>query len=145
MFSFSLSILLNIIVDIHNNLNLFFSDVLKNLPCNEDTQAYIVSIFSKYRDTYFDLSKDNITLIYARAHYNRDFLGFQTVADYLFFINTLFPDNLDASSRNYYYDIGRLSYYSCYKLINRQWQLYEAMSDNFILFSEEARKNLCKF
>jgi hypothetical protein len=131
-------------VDIHSNLNLFFSDVLKNLPCNEDTQAYIVSIFSKYRDTTFDLSKDNITLAYAQAHYNHNFLGFQTVADYLFFVNTLFPDNLDPSTKNYYHDIGRLSYYSCYRLINRQWKLYEVMSDLFIPLSEEARKNLCK-
>ena len=118
--------------------------MLQDLPCDDDTRAYIVSIFSKYKNADLDLSKDNITLAYAQACFNQDFLIFQTIGDWLFYTNALYPAALKNASKNYYYDIGRLSYYSCYKLINRQWKLYEIMSDLFIPLSEQTRKTFNK-
>lgn len=127
---------------INNNLNSFFSNILRDLPCSDDTRAYIVSVFSKYKNTNFDLSKDNITLTYAQAHFNQDFFVFQNLADWILFSKTLFPAHLNGASEDYYYNIGRLSYYSCYKLIDRQWKCYEQLADCLIPLSEQIRITL---
>lgn len=127
---------------ISNNLNSFFSDILRDLSCGEDTRAYIISVFSKYKNANFNLSKDNITLTYAQAHFNQDFFVFQNLADWILFTKTLYPSHLNAASEDYYYNIGRLSYYSCYRLINRQWKCYEQLADCFIPLSEEIRNTL---
>lgn len=124
-----------------NNLNTYFSNVLQDLHCEEDTRAYIVSVFSKYKTANHDLSKDNITLTYAQAYFNQDFFVFQNLADWILFSKTLYPEHLAAASEDYYFNIGRLSYYSCYKLINKQWKCYEQLADCFIPLSEQIRKS----
>lgn len=127
-------------MDTINNLGSFFTDVLQKLRCEEDTRAYIISVFSKYRNSTFDLSQESITLAYARASLHQDFLGFQTIGDWLFFANALFPESLSKTSKGYYHNLARLSYYSCYRLINRQWVLFERLADDFVPLSEETYK-----
>lgn len=127
-------------MDMINNLGSFFTDVLQKLRCEEDTRAYIISVFSKYRNSTFDLSQESITLAYARASFHQDFLGFQTIGDWLFFANTLFPESLSKTSKGYYHNLARLSYYSCYRLINRQWVLFERLADDFVPLSEATRQ-----
>lgn len=129
---------------IFNNLDSFFIHLLRDLSCGEDTKAYIISVFTKYKSASFDLSKDNITLTYAQAYFNQDFFVFQNLADWLLFTKSLFPQHLNAASDDYYYNIGRLSYYSCYKLINRQWKCYEEIADRLIPLSKQIRNTLSK-
>lgn len=118
-------------MEIVNNLNGFFSQTLNDLPCQDDTKAYIIGIFSKYRSQDFDLSKDNLTLLYAQAHFNQDFLVYQTLGDWIFYAKTMHPTHLTRASEDYYYNLGRLSYHSCYRLINRQWKLFEQLADEY--------------
>lgn len=110
----------------------FFQGILKDLPCREDTKAYIIGIFSDFqRSAKNDLSKNSITLIFAKARFNHDFSIYQNLGDWLFFSRVFFPEHLSNASEDYYTSIGQISYYSCYRLLNRQWLLYEELSDQF--------------
>lgn len=122
----------------HTSVSVYFTNELTNLQCDDLTRAYIVSIFTKFKATSDDYSKDSLTLKYAEAKYRYDFVSFQKVADYIFFCNSLFPEHLNNASIDYYYSIGQLSYYSCYKLINKQMKIYEDLADNFVYLSQSS-------
>lgn len=128
----------------YKNLNQFFDEALSELKCQSDTRAYIVSIFARYRTAEADLSKDSITLAYAQAKMNQDFLVFQNLGDWIFFSKTFAPGHLNNASEDYYQTIAQLSYYSCYRLINRQWKLFEELSDNFVCLEQNTRQLLKK-
>jgi hypothetical protein len=127
------------------NLNTFFSNQLENLKCDYDTRAYIVSVLDRFKTISADYSKESLTVLYAEAKFKQDFYTFQNIGDWLFFCNTLFPEHLNNASQDYYYSMGRLSYYSCYKLIDRQWKLYEKMADEFVYLSHSTRHIIRKY
>jgi hypothetical protein len=126
----------------HRNITKFFEEVLDDLQCQQDTKAYIVSIYGKYKSAQFDLSKDSVTLQLAQARSNQDFLTYQNLGDWIFFSNTLAPTHLHFASKNYYDTVARVSYYSCYRLINRQWKLFEELSDNFLSLESQVKNKL---
>src|SRR5271170_7807081 len=127
---------------IHLNINDFFEELLSDVKCHQDTKAYIVSIYGKYKSAQFDLSKDSITLLFAQGRDKQDFLTYQNLGDWIFFANTMVPNHLQKASKDYYDTVARLSYYSCYKLINRQWKLFEELADDFLSLEEQVRKRL---
>jgi hypothetical protein len=126
----------------HKNITNFFEELLNDLKCQRDTKAYIVSIYGKYKSAEFDLSKDSITLLYAQAHDKQDFLTYQNLGDWIFFANTLAPNHLKYASKDYYDTVARLSYYSCYRIINKQWKLFEELSDNFLMLETQVKNRL---
>lgn len=126
----------------NKSITSFFDDLLKDLECQRDTKAYIISIYAKYKTSEFDLSKDSVTLRFAQARSKQDFLTFQNLGDWIFFANTMAPNHLQFASKDYYDTIARLSYYSCYKIINRQWKLFEELSDNFLVLEREVKDKL---
>jgi hypothetical protein len=126
----------------YKNISSFFDELLINLRCQRDTKAYIVSIYGKYKTAEFDLSKDSVTLLFAQARNKQDFLTYQNLGDWIFFANTIAPKHLQAASKDYYDTVARLSYYSCYKLINREWKLFEELADNFIILEDQVKKLL---
>lgn len=127
---------------IYKNITELFDDLLIDLECQQDTKAYIISIYGKYKSAQFDLSKDSVTLLFAQARNNQDFLTYQNLGDWIFFANTLAPTHLKFASKDYYDTVARLSYYSCYKLINRQWKLFEELSDNFHVLETQVKNRL---
>lgn len=127
---------------VHRNITNFFDELLNDLECQRDTKAYIVSIYGKYKSAQFDLSKDSVTLLLAQARNKQDFLSYQNLGDWIFFSNTLAPNHLRFASKDYYDTVARLSYYSCYKLINKQWKLFEELSDNFLVLESQVKNKL---
>jgi hypothetical protein len=127
---------------LHRNITKFFEEMLNDIECQNDTKAYIVSIYGKYKSAEFDLSKDSVTLLFAQARSNQDFLTYQNLGDWIFFANTLAPNHLNHASKDYYDTVARLSYYSCYKLINKQWKLFEELSDNFLTLESQVKTKL---
>ena len=127
---------------IHRNISNFFDELLIDLECQQDTKAYIVSIYGKYKSAEFDLSKDSVTLLFAQARRKQDFLAYQNLGDWIFFVKTIAPQHLKFASKEYYDTVARLSYYSCYKLINRQWKLFEELADDFLVLEEQVKKRL---
>jgi hypothetical protein len=126
----------------HKNISSFFDELLIDLECQRDTKAYIVSIYGKFKTAQFDLSKDSVTLLFAQGRSKQDFLTYQNLGDWIFFANTIAPQHLNNASKDYYDTIARLSYYSCYKLINREWKLFEELADNFLVLEEQVKKRL---
>jgi hypothetical protein len=116
----------------------FFDELLTDIECQQDTRSYIVGIYCKYKTAEFDLSKDSITLLYAQAHNKQDFLTYQNLGDWLFYTKSMFPDSLKNASQNYYDNIARLSYYSCYRMI-KEWKIYEELSDDYIRLTAKIR------
>lgn len=128
----------------HKNITGFFEELLVDLQCQRDTKAYIISIYGRYKTAQFDLSKDSVTLLFAQGRSKQDFLTYQNLGDWIFFANTIAPQHLNKASKDYYDTIARLSYYSCYKLINREWKLFEELADNFLVLEEQVKQRLPK-
>lgn len=126
----------------YQNINDFFSEVFKDIKCQEDTRAYIAGIYGKYQHANFDLSKDSITLLFSQARLKQDFFTYQNIGDWIFFANTWAPKHLNFASKEYYDTLGRLSYYSCYKLINKQWRLFEELADDFTNLETQVKNKL---
>lgn len=123
------------------DLDAFFIEVFSDLNCRPDTRAYLINLYSHFNSTVNDLSQYNITILHLQARHNNNFCDHQKIADYIFFIKTVLPEYFN-SSNDYYENIARLSYYSCYKLINRQWPLFEQLADDFRILELEARKRI---
>lgn len=129
---------------LYGNINSFFEGLLSDLKCRNDTKAYIISIYGKYKTSNQDLSKDNITLQFSQARNKQDFSAYQNLGDWIFFANTIAPQHLHGASKSYYDTIARLSYYSCYKLINHQWALFEELADDFLVLEDRVKNKLPK-
>jgi hypothetical protein len=126
----------------HKTISSFFDELLNDLNCQHETKAYIISIYRKFQTAEFDLSKDSVTSMFSQARSKQDFLIYQNLGDWIFFANTMAPSHLKFASKDYYDTVARLSYYSCYKLINRQWRLFEELADDFILLEAQVKKRL---
>jgi hypothetical protein len=126
----------------HRNVTNFFQELLDDLTCQQDTKAYIISIYGKYKTADQDLSKDSLTLLLSQARSKQDFLTYQNLADWIFFANTVAPKHLQFASKDYYDTVARASYYTCYRLINRQWKLFEELSDNFLTLESQVKERL---
>lgn len=126
------------------NITNFFEELLTNLKCQRDTKAYIVSIYGKYKSAEFDMSKDSIALMFAQARNKQDFLTYQNIGDWLFYSRTMYPASLKGASENYYDNIAQLSYYNCYRMLNKKWKLYQQLADEFIPLSKMTRNILIK-
>lgn len=124
------------------NVNKFFQDVFADLKCQNDTKSYIISIYDKFKSADTDLSNNSITTQFAFAREKHDFMTYQNLADWIFFNNTLYQEHLKNASKDYYDTVARSSYYSCYRLINRQWKLFEELADNFNYIEEEVKNKL---
>ena len=74
-----------------HDLRLFFANELEKLHCHDNTKAYIITIFDKYKSSTFDLSKQSITLHFSEAKTKQDFLMFQTIGDWIFWCNSIHP------------------------------------------------------
>jgi len=126
----------------YRNVTKFFEELLKDLECQRDTKSYIIGIYGKFKSAEFDLSKDSVTTLFAQARSNQDFLSYRNLGDWIFFANTVAPSHLQFASKDYYDTVARISYYSCYRLINRQWKLFEELSDNFLHLEREVKNKL---
>ena len=129
-------------IHIQANINNFFEELLADIECQPTTRIYITSIYGKYKSAEFDLSKDSVTLLFAQARLKQDFLLYQNLGDWIFFSNTMAPAHLRFASKDYYDTIAQLSYFSCYKIINRQWKLFEELADNLPVLEREVKDKL---
>jgi hypothetical protein len=119
----------------------FFDGLLFDLDCHRDTKAYIVSIFGKYKTADFDLSQCSLGIEFVKAREKQNFASYQNIGDWVFFINTLAPQHFHRhASKDYYDNLARLSFYSCYNIV--KWNCYEELADNLIVLEDEVRNRL---
>lgn len=120
------------------SLNDFFYEEFNSLNCREDTKAYVVNMFDKLSKPEFDFSKESLTILYYEAKTKQSFLIFQQLADWLFICNTLYPEHLNKANIEYYHTLARISYFACYKMMNKTWVAFEELSDDFVPLSTQA-------
>jgi hypothetical protein len=119
-------------------------DITQSLSCDNTTRSYIVSIFKRnQRADLFDLGQYGVGLVFCQARERKNFAECQNIGDWLFFCRTMFPESLRFASEEYYNNIARLSYYTCYQMM-RSWRVYEQLADEYILLTEQTRDNLIK-
>jgi len=123
-----------------SNIENYFIKKLEPLKCEKETKAYIASIFSKYKSSDLDLSDSSITVIYADAKQNVNFSKFQNLGDWIFFSLTIHDKHLQFASKDYYQTVAKMSYLHCFRLLNKQWKLFEELSDNFEYLEQKSRK-----
>jgi len=123
------------------DLTSFFDKTIDIPDCHRNTKSYIIGVFSKPNIDQ-DLSKISITIEYAEANIEHNFQRLQQLGDQLLFIQSIYPTLLKNASSNYYNDIAQCSYYRCYKLLNKQWVLFEELADRFPKFTKQIRKSL---
>lgn len=116
---------------LNEKLDSIFSESIKNLPCHKNTKAYITNILTSPNKEGCDFSNKSLTLIYSKAKFEYSFELFQLLGDWILFCETVFPENLNDASKEYYQEIARDSYYRCYKMINKKWLLFEELADRF--------------
>jgi len=129
---------------LHKNVVCFFEEMLSDLDCQDDTRAYIIGIYGKYKTANFDLSKDSVGLMFLEARYKNDFATYQNIADWLLYTTTYTPSHLKFASKDYYDNVAQLSYYSCYRLINKQWKLYEQLSNDYVILTDKIHRIFIK-
>lgn len=110
------------------NLESLFSESIDKLPCQISTKAYVTNVFSS---NVTDYSNESLTLVYSQAKFEYRFDLFQALADWILFCKTMFPENLNDASEDYYSALAQDSYYRCYKMINKKWLLFEELADQF--------------
>jgi hypothetical protein len=125
-----------------SNITVFFEKLFNDLKCHQDTKAYITGIFGKYKDVNHDLSQDSLTLLFCQARETHNFSIYQNIGDWIFFIRSIAPQHLQSASKDYYESLARISYYTCYRLINKQWQVFEEMSDQFPILEKQVKEKL---
>lgn len=123
----------------NDNLNSFFSKELSVLRCDPTAKAYIVGVLSDFKTSKIDYSKESITSVYSDASFSNNFVKFQSIADWLFLCLSLYPEHLNKASMDYYYTVGRMSYFKCYKLLNKQWIVFEYLADTLIPLTNDIR------
>lgn len=116
-----------------DSLESFFTEKLKLLLKNyqKPTCAYVINVFKSAKKESGDYSKDSLTIVYSQAKFEQRFELFQNIADWILFMKSLYPASLRGASEEYYNALAQDSYYRCYRLLNRQWLLFEELADKF--------------
>lgn len=116
----------------------YFVSKLEDLKCEYQTRSYIIGIFNKYlKNADGDLSRDNIILLYADASANRNFICFQNIGDWVFFCRIFFPEFIPGQM---YVNLGQMSYFHCYKILERKWPVFEELADRFESLENQTKK-----
>jgi hypothetical protein len=127
---------------VRENVVDLFEELLTDLRCRQDTRAYIVGIFAKHNISNLDLSGQSITVLFSQARDTGNFTIFQRLGDWLMFCNGIASEHLRFASRDYYDTVARMSYYACYRLLNRSWPAYEELADNFLVIKKQVKDKL---
>lgn len=118
-----------------NDFYLYIENII-DVSCQQLTRQYIIQNLAALNRK--DFSKNSVTLLYANAIESYDFNQFQTLADYLFYTKSFYPKYLKFANEDYYNQLAKKSYYSCYKII-KQWLIFEELADKFESLTEEVR------
>lgn len=121
------------------NLASWFDERLK-LECRADTRAYILGVLNDMRQAKKDLSQESLTLMYFRAVEKRDFALYQDIGDWVLWADAFAPQSL--SEHALAVNLGRRSYYACWRMMRGEWVLYEELADRLPRLSEQVRVSL---
>ena len=110
----------------------------RTLGVRRDTASYIEGVFlSNIRMQSNFLGNSSIVLAYSKAKTTCNFDLYQSIGDWALWSNSMFS-NLEY--QDVYKTLGRLSYYSCYSLLRKEWILYEELADDLPRIIERLKR-----
>lgn len=115
-------------MELVTRLDDWFAERLQDLRCREDTRAYVTGVLAGFR-LDGDMSRQSVVLAYADAREKGDFAAFQRIGDWVLWVDAMHPHFIK-DNREVIETIGRLSYYTCHRIMQRQWVLYEELADD---------------
>lgn len=114
-------------MELITRLNRWFVDRLDGLRCREDTRAYVTGVLIGFCPEG-DMSRESVVLAYAEARTRGNFAAFQRIGDWVLWVDAINPAYI-RENREVVESIGRLSYYTCHRIMRRQWHVYEELAD----------------
>jgi len=130
-------------VEVVSKLGDWFSTKLQCIQYHDDTKAYVVGVLSKYKkiDEKEDLSNSSIILEYVYASETSSFASYQKIGDWVLWCSVLHPEHIK-DYRRLILNTGQMSYYSCYKIMNKSWPVYENLADSLPVIVNDVRTAL---
>ncbi len=86
------------------------------------------------------MSDESIVLAFAEARSTGEFLKFQRIGDYVLWGLSFAPQSFEVPEVAV--DLGRLSYYTCWRLTDKQWVVYEELADDLPRLRIELRRSM---
>lgn len=112
-----------------SRLDVWFASRLQDVKCSEDTKAYVTGIMCRFRSAQDDMSNESIVLAYADAKRSGQFVTFQRIGDWTVWIGSMYPARIE-QHREVTESIARLSFYTCHRLLNGKWRVFEELADD---------------
>jgi hypothetical protein len=107
----------------------WFEKRLADIPCTRETRTYIAGVMMKYVVSNNDnLCDRSIVLAWAEARDSHDIVKFQRLGDWILWSASLVPQSFD--SLGIVQAVGQQSYDACYRLLRRQWKLYDELASD---------------
>ena len=117
-------------MDIIKGLDGWFHERLQSLPHRPETIAYVAGVMKALSrpGAGDDMSRQSIVLAYAAAKNSGDFAAFQRLGDWVLWVDCILPGAI-VDEKALVESIGRLSYYTCNRMLRGQWIVYEELAD----------------
>jgi len=130
-------------MDIIKSLDTWFADRLTGLNYEPETVAYVTSVLKTLshptdEDVFVNRS---IVIAYADARKAGDFTAFQRIGDWVLWIDAIAPASIERD-REVIESIGRLSYYTCHRILKGKWKVYEELADELPTIAARVRMRL---
>jgi len=121
-------------------LDAWFTERLRTLDCSPETIAYVAGVLKAQAHPRHseDLSNESIVVAYSAARSSGDFVSYQRLGDWVLFVDIAMPGSM-GNQRDLIEVVGRLSYSACYRLVNRQWPVFDELSDRLPVLADAAR------
>lgn len=124
-----------------SGLDAWFAERLKDTGLRVETTAYVTGVLSRRRWEAADMSNESIVQAFQNARSTGGFAAYQRIGDWVLFVSTVMP-NAMRTEQEAIQTIGQLAYLSCYRLINRKWDVYEELADQLPLVARRVRHML---
>ncbi len=115
-------------MELVTHLDKWFADRLDGLRCREDTRAYVTGVLAGFKVDGDMMCRESVVLAYTDARNRGDFVAFQRIGDWVLWVDAMYPQFIH-DNREVVESIGRLSYYTCHRIMRGQWHVYEELSD----------------
>lgn len=130
-------------MDIINGLDVWFSERLHELDYRPETLAYVAGVLKAQVSPCHgeSLAGQSIVLAFEHARSKGNFVEYQRIGDWILFVDVVLPDSIK-HEREVVETIGRLAYYSCYRMMQGRWDVYEELADQLPVLAHHVRNKL---
>lgn len=128
-------------MELIHGLDDWFASGLSDLSCRPDTRAYITGVLARFRSDQVMVRGESVVLEFHLAKQRGDFVSFQRIGDWVLWVGSIHPSYID-ENRNVVETIGRLSYHTCHRMMNKKWVLFEELADDLSRITHDVRASL---